>query len=146
MGPTATRSRRKCMGGAGRIMRSLQLTDTRKIKNKDLLFSRGNSTLYSVISYEEKESEKEYLQLYLYHLSIYLFISESLCHTPETAHCKSTTFNTLKNKIHIVLKKDSATSWPCATCSPALRSPPSLWPGPAALPQDPAEPARGPWR
>ena len=43
----------------------------KQITNKDLLYSTGNSTQYSVITYMRKESEKVY-------------ITESLCCTPET--------------------------------------------------------------
>ena len=49
----------KGRGGDGQIRR-LRLTLTRyKIINKDLLYSIGNSTQYSAITYMGKESEKE---------------------------------------------------------------------------------------
>ena len=50
-----------------------------KIVNKDLLYSTGNFTQYSVITYMGKESEEEYI-----HVCIYIYISKSLCYTPET--------------------------------------------------------------
>ena len=50
-----------------------------KIINKDLLYSPGKYTQYLVITCKGKELEKEYLSIYL---SIY--ITESLCCTPET--------------------------------------------------------------
>ena len=43
------------------------------MSNKDLLYSTGNYIQYLVITYNGKESEKEYI-----------YISESLCCTPET--------------------------------------------------------------
>ena len=49
------------------------------ITNKDLLYSTGNYTEYFVTTYKVKESDKEDI-----YLSIYLYISESLCCTPET--------------------------------------------------------------
>ena len=45
------------------------------INSKVLLYSTGNSTQYSVITYMGKESEKK---------RIYKYINESLCCTPET--------------------------------------------------------------
>ena len=47
-----------------------------KIDNKDLLYSIGNHTQYSVITYMRKESEKR--------MNICEYITESLCCTPET--------------------------------------------------------------
>ena len=35
------------------------------ISNKDLLYSKGNSTQYSVITYIGKESEKEWIYVYV---------------------------------------------------------------------------------
>ena len=35
------------------------------ITNKDLLYSTGNSTQYSVMDYMEKESRKEWLYVYV---------------------------------------------------------------------------------
>ena len=46
----------------------------KQIINKDLLYSTENSTQYSVITYKGKESEKEY---------IYIYMTESLFCTPE---------------------------------------------------------------
>ena len=44
------------------------------------MYSTGNSTQYSVITYNGKESEKI--------MDICICITESLCCTPETQHCK----------------------------------------------------------
>ena len=51
----------------------------RKINNKDLLHSTGNYRCiqYLVITYNGKESEKEYIYMYI-------CITESLSYTPET--------------------------------------------------------------
>ena len=51
--------------------------------NKDLLYSTGNSTQYSVITYMGKESEKEliYVYVYLNHFAVYPKL---------TQHCTST--------------------------------------------------------
>ena len=46
-----------------------------KIHSKDLLYSIRNSTQYLVITYNGKESEKEYK---------YICITESLCYILET--------------------------------------------------------------
>ena len=44
-----------------------------------------------------KEFEKEYI-----YICIYMCITESLCYTPETQHCKSTVLQLKKKKvIHI---------------------------------------------
>ena len=45
----------------------------KKINNKDLLYNTGNSIQYLVITYNGKESEKEYIHR-----------TESFCCTPET--------------------------------------------------------------
>ena len=52
-------------------------------KKKDLLYSTGNSTQYSVITYMEKESEKEYMCVYVsrHHLVL---------QQKWAQHCKST--------------------------------------------------------
>ena len=42
---------------------SLSLLD--QITNRDLLYSTGNYTQYFVITYKEKESEKEYIYMYV---------------------------------------------------------------------------------
>ena len=47
----------------------------KQINKKDLWYSTGNYIQYLVITYNGKESEKEY---------IYIYISESFCCTPET--------------------------------------------------------------
>ena len=46
----------------------------KQINSKDLLYSTGDYIQYLIISYNGKESEKEYIQI----------ITESLCCTPET--------------------------------------------------------------
>ena len=45
----------------------------KQVTNKDLLYSTGNSTQYSVMTYVGKESKKEWI-----------YITDSLCCTPET--------------------------------------------------------------
>ena len=50
--------------------------NTKQIANKDLLYITENSTQYYIITYMGKESEKNG--------DIYLYITESLCCTPET--------------------------------------------------------------
>ena len=50
--------------------------------NKNLLYSTGNSTQYSVMTYMAKESKKR--------VAICICITDSLCCTAETQHCKST--------------------------------------------------------
>ena len=45
------------------------------VKNKEQVYSTGNSAQHSVTTYMEKEPEKEY---------IYVFIYKSLCCTHET--------------------------------------------------------------
>ena len=60
--------------GDGQIRR-LRLTHTQyKIVNKDLLYSIGNSTQYSAITYMGKESVKESIHIYvrLNHFGAYL--------------------------------------------------------------------------
>ena len=49
----------------------------KQITNKDLLYSTGNSTQYSIITNMEKESEKK--------VNVCICITESLCYL----HCKS---------------------------------------------------------
>ena len=46
--------------------------------NKGLLYSKGNSILYLLITYNGKRSEKEYLY------GVYVQQTESLCCPPET--------------------------------------------------------------
>ena len=46
------------------------------ITNKKLLYSTGNSTQYSVMTYTETESKKEWVYV--------LCITDSLCRTAET--------------------------------------------------------------
>ena len=48
----------------------------KEITNKDLLYSTGNSTQYSVMAYMGKESKKR--------MDICICITDSLCCTPET--------------------------------------------------------------
>ena len=50
----------------------------KQVNNKDLLYSTGNYTQYLVITYNGKESEKEYTYIYTY-----ICITESLCCTLE---------------------------------------------------------------
>ena len=38
---------------------------TKQITNKNLLYSTGNSTQYLVITYNRKESKKEYIHIYI---------------------------------------------------------------------------------
>ena len=45
------------------------------MRNKDLLYSTGKSTQYSVVTYIGKESEKEWIYG--------ICITDSLCYTPE---------------------------------------------------------------
>ena len=52
-----------------------------KMDNKDLLYSTGNSTQYSVMTYMGKESKKEWIYVKLIHCAI----QQNL-----TQHCKST--------------------------------------------------------
>ena len=47
-----------------------------QITNKNLMYSTGNSTQYSVKIYVGKESEKK--------MDIYIYITDSFCYTPET--------------------------------------------------------------
>ena len=60
----------------------------KEINNKDLLYNTGNCIQYLVITYNGKESEKEYM----YYICIYIYGTESLClvHQKLTQHCKST--------------------------------------------------------
>ena len=50
----------------------------KQITNKDLLYSTGNSTQYSVMTYMGTESKKKE---WIY---VYIYITDSLCCTPET--------------------------------------------------------------
>ena len=43
----------------------------KQIDNKDLLYSIGNYTQYLVITYNGKESEREYIHAYMY---VYIYI------------------------------------------------------------------------
>ena len=54
----------------------------RDINNKDLLYSTGNYIQYLAITYNGKESEKVYI--YSESEKEYIFITKSLCCTPET--------------------------------------------------------------
>ena len=63
------------------------------ITNKDLLYGTGNYTQYLVVTYNGKESKKEYeykcryIYTYIYihtYTYMYIGITESLCCTPGT--------------------------------------------------------------
>ena len=58
-------------------IRRLGLTYTpyyiKQITNKDLLYSTGNYTQYFVVTYKGKESEKEYIYIYI-NTPIYTYI------------------------------------------------------------------------
>ena len=49
---------------------------TRQISSKDLQYSKGNSTQYSVIIYVRKESEKEWVHIQTNHASVYLKLTQ----------------------------------------------------------------------
>ena len=53
----------------------------KQINNKDLLYSTGNYIQNLIITYNGKESEKEYICIYIY---ICTHITESFCCTTET--------------------------------------------------------------
>ena len=53
------------------------------ITNKNLLYSTGNSTQYSVLAYLGKESKKEWIYVYVY--LIHFAVQQKL-----TQHCTST--------------------------------------------------------
>ena len=59
----------------------------KQVTNKDLLYSTGNSTQYSVITYMGKESEKDciciYIHIYMY-MYMHIHITDSLCCIAET--------------------------------------------------------------
>ena len=60
-------------------------TTTYKINNKDLLYSTGNYIQYLVISCKGKDSEKGNIYMFFYkYINTYIYITESLCCTPET--------------------------------------------------------------
>ena len=50
----------------------------KQINNNDLLHSLGHYTQYLVITYNGKESEKEYICIYLKVVSVYLKLTQSL--------------------------------------------------------------------
>ena len=67
-------------GGGGGINQEVRINIytilyIKQIINKDLLYTTGNCTQYSVRTYMGKESEKE---------QIYVCTTDSLCCTPET--------------------------------------------------------------
>ena len=62
--------------------------NTYSIDNKDLLCSTGNCTQYLVITYKGKNSEKEYMYIYLNHFTVHLKL---------TQYCKSSIYF-IKNK------------------------------------------------
>ena len=62
-------------GGGGRVeineeigINRYTLRYIKQINNRDLLHSTGNSTQYLVITYDGKESEKEYIYIYTYNI------------------------------------------------------------------------------
>ena len=72
---------------------------TKQITNKDLLYSTGNYTQYLVITYKGKESEKEYMCIYIYVcLYIYIYLNHFAVHLKLTQHCKSTILQLKKKK------------------------------------------------
>ena len=58
-------------------------TTIKWISNKDLLYSTGNSTQYSVVAYMGKESRKEWM-------CIYIWVIHFAVHLKLTQHCEST--------------------------------------------------------
>ena len=56
---------------------------TYTIINKDLLYNIGNSTQHSVLTYMGKESEKEWIY-------VYVSLNHFAVHLRLTQHCKST--------------------------------------------------------
>ena len=59
----------------------------KKMTNKDLLYSTGDCTQYFAMVYMGKESKNEWIYVFLYTyicVSIYTYISDSLCCTPGT--------------------------------------------------------------
>ena len=55
----------------------------KQITNKDLLYTTENYIQYLIITYNGKESKKEYIYVYMY-THTYIFLTELLCCTPET--------------------------------------------------------------
>ena len=54
------------MGGINQELEiNIRTLSIRQITNKDLLYSSGNYTQYSVITYMRKESEKESIYVYV---------------------------------------------------------------------------------
>ena len=54
--------------------------DIKQIINKNMLYSTGNSTQYSVMSYMGKECKEEWIDGYMIHsISMYLSGKESAC-------------------------------------------------------------------
>jgi len=80
-----------CVGGGkgkGGINREIEIDRytplyVKQITNKDLLYSTGNSSQYSAMTYMGKESEKEWL--YVYVKLIHFVVQQKL-----TQHCEST--------------------------------------------------------
>ena len=56
-----------------RINRYTQLY-IKQLSNKDLLYSTGNYIQYLVITYNVKESENEYIFIYIYSENEYIYI------------------------------------------------------------------------
>ena len=66
----------------------------KQITNKDLLYSTGNYAQYIIIIYKGKESEKDiYTHTHIYTYKYILYITESLCCTPETNIANQLHFN-----------------------------------------------------
>ena len=62
----------------------------KQITNKDLLYSTGNSIQYIIITYNGKDSEKEYIRVY---------ITESLCHVPKTNTIEKINYISIKQSL-----------------------------------------------
>ena len=62
------------------------------VNNKDLLYSTENYTQYLVITYNGKESEKEYINnIYIYtHTHTYIYLNHFAVHLKLTKLCKLT--------------------------------------------------------
>ena len=87
-----------CVGGGkgkGGINREIEIDRytplyVKQITNKDLLYSTGNSSQYSAMTYMGKESEKEWL--YVYVKLIHFVVQQKL-----TQHCESTAAASLQS-------------------------------------------------
>ena len=67
-----------CVCGGACGINIYTLLYIKQINNKDLLHSLGHYTQYLVITYNGKESEKEYICIYLKVVSLYLKLTQSL--------------------------------------------------------------------